>query len=64
MAANCSGLVGKQIFRSEDAPHYPKGFTIIAALTAAGVVMSIMANVQYYFSNGRKLARTGLRYMY
>ncbi|KAF4973355.1 hypothetical protein FSARC_333 [Fusarium sarcochroum] len=64
MAANCSGIVGKQLFRSEDAPHYPQGFTIIVGLTAAGVVLSSIANLQYYFSNGRKLTRTGLKYTY
>ncbi|KAM0540964.1 hypothetical protein ACHAPJ_013426 [Fusarium lateritium] len=64
MAANCSGIVGKQLFRSEDAPHYPQGFTIIVGLTAAGVVLSLIANLQYYFSNGRKPTRTGLKYTY
>ncbi|KAJ4248370.1 hypothetical protein NW762_012700 [Fusarium torreyae] len=64
MAANCSGIVGKQLFRSEDAPHYPQGFTIIVGLTAAGLVLSSIANLQYYFSNGKKLTRTGLKYTY
>ncbi|KAK0389066.1 hypothetical protein NLU13_2642 [Sarocladium strictum] len=64
MAANCSGLVGKAIFREEDAPLYPVGFTIILGLSVAGVVLSILANLQYYFGNGRVLARKGLRFMY
>ncbi|KAI9147230.1 alternative sulfate transporter [Paramyrothecium foliicola] len=64
MAANCSGLVGKAIFREEDAPHYPVGFTIIVGLSVAGVVLSSLANLQYYFGNGRVLARSGLRFMY
>ncbi|KAF4447766.1 alternative sulfate transporter [Fusarium albosuccineum] len=64
MAANCSGIVGKQLFRSEDAPHYPRGFTVIVALTAVGVLLSAVANLQYYFCNGRKLARSGLKYTY
>lgn len=64
MAANCSGLVGKAIFREEDAPLYPVGFTIILGLSVAGVVLSIVANLQYYFGNGRVLARKGLRFMY
>ncbi|KAH7310576.1 major facilitator superfamily domain-containing protein [Stachybotrys elegans] len=64
MAANCSGLVGKAIFRQEDAPHYPVGFTIIAGLSAATVVLSSLANLQYYLSNGRVLARSGLKYKY
>jgi hypothetical protein len=64
MAANCSGLIGKQIFRSEDAPLYPKGFTLLAGLFAAAFVLSIIANLQYYFLNGRVLARKGLKYVY
>ncbi|KAH7123254.1 major facilitator superfamily domain-containing protein [Dactylonectria estremocensis] len=64
MAANCSGLIGKQLFRSEDAPLYPKGFTIIVGITAAAVVLSMIANLQYYLGNGRKLARSGLKWSY
>lgn len=64
MAANCSGLIGKQLFRSEDAPLYPRGFTILVGLFGAAFVLSLIANVQYYFLNGRKLARAGLPYMY
>jgi hypothetical membrane protein len=64
MAANCSGLVGKAIFREEDAPHYPVGFTIIVGLSVAGVILSSLANLQYYIANGRVLARSGLRFMY
>ena len=64
MSANCAGIVGKQLFRSEDAPNYPIGFGVIMALTAVAVVLSCVANLQYYFCNGRKLARSGLRYSY
>ncbi|KEZ40897.1 hypothetical protein SAPIO_CDS7896 [Scedosporium apiospermum] len=64
MAANCSGLVGKQIFRSEDAPVYRRAWTEIVGLTSAAVFISLLANLQYYFGNGRKLHRTGLKYHY
>ncbi|PKS08524.1 hypothetical protein jhhlp_004909 [Lomentospora prolificans] len=53
MAANCAGIVGKQLFRSEDAPLYPRGFMTIAALTGSGVILSLLANLQYFLSNGR-----------
>ncbi|KAK6207606.1 alternative sulfate transporter [Colletotrichum tabaci] len=64
MAANCSGIVGKQLFREEDAPKYRKGWTIITGLTTAAVACSIWANVQYYILNKRRLSRTGLSYQY
>ncbi|KAJ0164655.1 putative transporter [Colletotrichum tanaceti] len=64
MAANCSGIVGKQLFREEDAPKYRKGWTIITGLTTAAVACSIWANVQYYILNKRRLSRTGLSSQY
>ncbi|PNH53602.1 hypothetical protein VD0003_g3851 [Verticillium dahliae] len=64
MAANCSGIIGKQLFRSEDAPLYRTGFSVIAGLSAAAFVLSIVANVQYYFLNGQQLRKTGLKFMY
>ncbi|KAM0604208.1 hypothetical protein ACHAP1_005905 [Verticillium nonalfalfae] len=64
MAANCSGIIGKQLFRSEDAPLYKTGFSVITGLSAAALVLSIVANVQYYFLNDRQLRKTGLRFMY
>ncbi|VUC26854.1 unnamed protein product [Clonostachys rosea] len=64
MAANCSGIVGKALFREDDAPYYPRGFSIIVALSAVGVFLSALANLQYYFGNDRVLKRKGLRYTY
>ncbi|KAM0541665.1 hypothetical protein ACHAPJ_013140 [Fusarium lateritium] len=64
MAANCSGLVGSQIFRSEDLPIYRRGWTVIACLSSAAVFFSLWANLQYYLGNGRKLRRSGLPYAY
>lgn len=64
MSANCAGLIGSQLFRSDDAPNYPRGWTVIIALSAVAVVLSIVANLQYYIGNGRKLQRSGLRFVY
>ncbi|KAK1456031.1 alternative sulfate transporter [Colletotrichum cuscutae] len=64
MAANCSGIVGKQLFREEDAPKYRNGWTVITGLTTAAAACGIWANVQYYILNKRKLNRTGLSYQY
>ncbi|KAF4775618.1 alternative sulfate transporter [Colletotrichum scovillei] len=64
MAANCSGIVGKQLFREEDAPKYRNGWAVIAGLTTAAAACGIWANVQYYILNKRKLNRTGLSYQY
>ncbi|KAJ4264354.1 hypothetical protein NW762_005551 [Fusarium torreyae] len=64
MAANCSGLVGGQIFRSEDLPIYRRGWTVIVCLSSAAVFFSLWANLQYYLGNGRKLRRSGLLYAY
>ncbi|TEA15264.1 putative transporter [Colletotrichum sidae] len=64
MAANCSGIVGKQLFREEDAPKYRQGWTVITGLVTAALVCGIWANVQYYILNKRRLKRTGLKYQY
>ncbi|KAH6678850.1 major facilitator superfamily domain-containing protein [Plectosphaerella plurivora] len=64
MAANSGGIVGKQIFREEDAPVYRQGWRLVVILTSIAVFCSLLANLQYYFGNGRKLARSGLRYAY
>jgi hypothetical protein len=64
MAANCAGIVGGQLFRSEDAPLYVKGWNIVVGLSTVGVVLSILANIQYYLGNRRQLSRTGLKYQY
>ncbi|KAL0931547.1 alternative sulfate transporter [Colletotrichum truncatum] len=64
MAANCSGIVGKQLFREEDAPKYRQGWTVITGLVTAAVACGIWANVQYYILNKRRLSRTGLSYQY
>ncbi|GKT52171.1 uncharacterized protein ColSpa_12352 [Colletotrichum spaethianum] len=64
MAANCSGIVGKQLFREEDAPKYRQGWAVITGLTTVAVACGIWANVQYYILNKRRLSRTNLLYQY
>jgi hypothetical protein len=39
MAANCAGIVGGQLFRSDDLPYYHKGWSIIAALMSLALVL-------------------------
>lgn len=64
MSANCAGLVGKQLFRSEDAPKYHKAWTTIVGLSAAAVGFSLLASLQYWLGNKRQLSRSGLKYHY
>lgn len=48
MAANCAGISGSQIFRTEDAPKYLKGLTAICALAGASWVLAAGLSLQYY----------------
>lgn len=48
MAANCAGIAGAQIFRTEYAPKYLHGLTAIIGLAAAGWVLIVVQIVQYY----------------
>ncbi|KAM0216343.1 hypothetical protein ACHAQI_002762 [Fusarium lateritium] len=62
MSANTSGIIGSQLFQEHDAPLYKTGWTAIMALASVGLVMAIIANLQYYFLNGRRISRKGLKY--
>jgi hypothetical protein len=62
MSANTSGIIGSQLFQEHDAPLYKTGWTAIMALASVGLVMAIIANLQYYFLNGRRISRRGLKY--
>ncbi|KAF4967359.1 hypothetical protein FSARC_5082 [Fusarium sarcochroum] len=62
MSANTSGIIGSQLFQEHDAPLYKTGWTAIMALASVGLVMSIIANLQYFFLNGRRIGRKGLKY--
>lgn len=54
MSANTSGIVGSQLFQAKDSPLYKTGWTAILALVSVGLVMSAIANVQYYLLNKKK----------
>ncbi|RDW68703.1 uncharacterized protein DSM5745_08463 [Aspergillus mulundensis] len=53
MAANCAGISGSQIFRTEDKPLYLHGLTAICALAAASWVLALALNLQSYFTHRR-----------
>lgn len=48
MAANCAGISGSQIFRTEDAPKYVRGLTAICALAGASWALAAVLGAQYY----------------
>ncbi|KAF5654218.1 alternative sulfate transporter [Fusarium sp. NRRL 25303] len=62
MSANTSGIIGSQLFQEHDAPLYKTGWTAIMALASVGLVMAVIANLQYFFLNGRRIGRKGLKY--
>ncbi|KAF5023264.1 hypothetical protein F66182_4676 [Fusarium sp. NRRL 66182] len=62
MSANASGIIGSQLFQQDDAPLYETGWTAIMALASVGLVMSVIANLQYFFLNGRRIGRQGFKY--
>jgi hypothetical protein len=53
MSANCSGIVGSQLFQAKDAPHYRTGWTVIVSLISTGVALAAFNIVQYWISNKR-----------
>ncbi|KAJ5648757.1 hypothetical protein N7490_005129 [Penicillium lividum] len=54
MGANCAGISGAQIFRTEDAPKYLNGLTAIAVLAGVSWLQAAVLGVQTYI--GRKKA--------
>jgi len=53
MAANCAGIVGGQLFRSDDLPFYHRGWTIAVSFMAFALVMVIGLVIMYAVSNIR-----------
>jgi hypothetical protein len=47
MAANCAGISGSQIFRTEDAPRYLNGLTAICVLAGVSWVQASGLSLQY-----------------
>ncbi|KAH7419803.1 putative allantoate permease [Cadophora sp. MPI-SDFR-AT-0126] len=60
MAANCAGIAGSQIFRTEDAPKYIRGLTTIIGLAAGGWVLIVLQMVGYWLKS-RKLENSGAK---
>jgi len=61
MAANLAGVVAPQLLRADDAPHYPRGWTILTILTALGLGFSIALVVTYALLNARTRKRDPAR---
>ncbi|ERS97610.1 MFS transporter [Sporothrix schenckii 1099-18] len=51
MAANCAGIVGGQLFRSDDLPYYHRGWTIAVAFMAFSVAVTLALLVLYALAN-------------
>ncbi|KLP18896.1 nicotinamide mononucleotide permease [Fusarium fujikuroi] len=58
MAANCAGIVGGQLFRSDDLPYHHRGWTIIAVLISIALSAFISLLIIYWQAN-RHLASGG-----
>ncbi|KAH8681809.1 major facilitator superfamily domain-containing protein [Xylariales sp. PMI_506] len=62
MSANLSGIIGGQIFRSDDAPLYHRGWTVIVILSSLATFFALWANIQYWWLNGRRFGRGSLKW--
>lgn len=51
MSANTSGIVGSQLFQSQDGPYYPVGWSVIVALVSVSLAATVVANAQYRLLN-------------
>ncbi|KAH8898031.1 alternative sulfate transporter [Thozetella sp. PMI_491] len=51
MSANCAGIVGGQLFRSDDLPYYHRGWNIAVAFMAMSVICVIVLIALYAYSN-------------
>lgn len=57
MGANLAGVMAPQLLRADDAPHYPRGWSILSALTASGLALAIGLVVTYAWLNARARKR-------
>lgn len=53
MGANLGGLAGQQLFRSDDAPRYTRGFLAVMCLYAGSMVLIAALIGTYVFANRR-----------
>lgn len=58
MAANCAGIIGAQLFRSDDRPYYDRGWSIITGLMSFTLALVILLLALYRHSN-RKMQKAG-----
>ncbi len=58
MSANCSGIIGSQLFQAKDKPLYRTGWTVIVSIISVALFFTILANFQYWYLN-RRLRRAG-----
>ncbi|ORY71367.1 alternative sulfate transporter [Pseudomassariella vexata] len=63
MAINGSLLVGAQLFRSDDLPHYHRGWSIISGVLAFGFVCVTCLLVAYAVGDRRKRNNAGLSHV-
>lgn len=63
MSANTAGIIGAQLFQSQDGPLYQTGWTVILSLVSLSLATSVIANGQYYFLN-RRQRRNGEKGLY
>lgn len=54
MGANIAGIYGAQIFRSEDAPRYRRGFGINIGVLTLGLVLAIVRWADDKWFHGRR----------
>jgi hypothetical protein len=57
MGANLAGVMAPQLLRADDAPHYPRGWSILSALTASALALAIGLVVTYALLNARTRKR-------
>ena len=58
MAANCAGIVGGQLFRSDDLPYYHRGWNIAVAFMSLSVALVIGLLILYAVAN-RRMKKSG-----
>lgn len=54
MSANCAGIVGAQLFRSDDLPYYERGWSIVAALLSLTLALVAVLLIWYHRLNSQK----------
>ncbi|KAL9096526.1 MAG: hypothetical protein Q9165_001523 [Trypethelium subeluteriae] len=64
MSANCSGIIGSQLFQQSDGPLYRTGWTVIIAVASVALFFTIWANVQYVLLNRRLRSKGNLEILH